>query len=166
MGKKAIYNFNLFFFHISKLSVFLGRCPMVFCIDCFAQPRSQGSLLPAPMGAGRREPWERGCVLQTMYIRNKPFTLSAIYRNVSDNGTEISYFQGMKFELDLFREKCLSPINLRPRPQCPRPVLWVLCNVTPGAWKTERPLEIKRWHRMGVTKQTKHRNTNVFSFIC
>ena len=25
------------------------------------QPRSQGSLLPTPMGAGRREPWERGC---------------------------------------------------------------------------------------------------------
>ena len=33
----------------------------------FFQPRSQGSLLPAPWsesshhGAGRREPWERGC---------------------------------------------------------------------------------------------------------
>ena len=35
-------------------------------IVCKTQPRSQGSLLPAPMGAGRREPWERGCAKQSM----------------------------------------------------------------------------------------------------
>ena len=45
-----------------------------------SQPRSQGSLLPALHRAGRKEPWERGCIFlcrfTTMHnVRLPNFTL-------------------------------------------------------------------------------------------
>ena len=39
-----------------------GNLHTPILIKVAPQPRSQGSLLPAPIGAGRREPWERGWV--------------------------------------------------------------------------------------------------------
>ena len=42
----------------------------------YTQPRSQGSLLPPSLqGAGRREPWERGCAIPSGDISiEKPYT--------------------------------------------------------------------------------------------
>ena len=46
-----------------KRNIFIGMA--LALLGRFAQPRSQGSLLPALRWAGRREPWERGCVFPT-----------------------------------------------------------------------------------------------------
>ena len=53
---------------ISFFSFYLSPRSFPFSVPRFSQPRSQVLSYP-PYGAGRREPWERGCVLATSVFK-------------------------------------------------------------------------------------------------
>ena len=56
------------------------------------QPRSQGSLLSALRSAGRREPWERGCLCRCFVRRPRAQALSCIYCIASLHNVLLTFF--------------------------------------------------------------------------
>ena len=86
------------------------------------QPRSQGSLLPAPWserGAGRREPWERGwfCIWlrpRAVHVMHARLAHDEIMNSLREN-KRISNLSSSEFNLTNICKVCLLKLNTNMR---------------------------------------------------